>query len=235
MQKVAITLKFSFQPSAVYFNISGHFFGDAMITIVDYEAGNLTSVKRALDYLSIKSIITPDPDIIRNAEKIIFPGVGHAASAMTTLKERGIDVSLHEAFNKGTPILGICLGTQIILTHSEEGDTECLGIIDGETRKFLLTDPLLKIPHMGWNTISIKKQHPMLKGIADETEFYFVHSFYPQPSSCDNIVAECEYELRFPAAIAQGTLFATQFHPEKSGAAGLAILDNFATWNGESC
>jgi glutamine amidotransferase len=209
--------------------------GDTMITIVDYEAGNLTSVKRALDYLSIDSVITPDPDVIRNAEKIIFPGVGHAASAMATLKQRGIDSSLSEAFKKGIPILGICLGTQIILSHSEEGDTKCLGIIDGNTRKFKLSDPSLKIPHMGWNTISIKKQHPMLKGIADETEFYFVHSFYPQPSSKEAIVAECEYELRFPAAIAEGTLFATQFHPEKSGAAGLSILDNFATWNGESC
>lgn len=206
-----------------------------MITIVDYEAGNLTSVKRALDYLKIDSVITPDPDVIRKAEKIIFPGVGHAASAMATLRKSGIDLSLQEAFNKGTPILGICLGTQIILTHSEEGDTACLGIIDGNTRKFSLSDPSLKIPHMGWNTISIKKQHPMLKGIANETEFYFVHSFYPQPSSMDDIVAECEYELRFPAAIAKGTLFATQFHPEKSGTAGLSILDNFATWNGESC
>jgi glutamine amidotransferase len=206
-----------------------------MITIVDYEAGNLTSVKRALDYLSIDSVITPDPDVIRNAKKIIFPGVGHAASAMTTLKQRGIDSSLRDAFKKGTPILGICLGTQIILSHSEEGNTECLGLIDGKTRKFKLSDPLLKIPHMGWNTISIKRKHPMLKGIPDETEFYFVHSFYPQPSSSDDIVAECEYELRFPAAIAKGTLFATQFHPEKSGAAGLSILDNFATWNGESC
>jgi glutamine amidotransferase len=206
-----------------------------MITIVDYEAGNLTSVKRALDYLSIDSVITPDPDKIRKAEKIIFPGVGHAASAMATLTQRGIDSSLHEAFKKGTPILGICLGTQIILSHSEEGDTTCLGIIDGNTRKFKLSDPSLKIPHMGWNTISIKKQHPMLKGIADETEFYFVHSFYPQPSNREDIIAECEYELRFPAAIAKGTLFATQFHPEKSGAAGLSILDNFATWNGESC
>lgn len=206
-----------------------------MITIVDYEAGNLTSVKRALDYLSIDSIITPDPDIIRNAEKIIFPGVGHAASAMATLRQSGIDLSLHEAFKKGTPILGICLGTQIILSHSEEGNTECLGIIDGNTKKFLLSDPLLKIPHMGWNTISIKKQHPMLKGIANETEFYFVHSFYPQPSSSNDIIAECEYELQFPAAIAKDTLFATQFHPEKSGAAGLSILDNFANWNGETC
>ncbi len=206
-----------------------------MIIIVDYEAGNLTSVKRALDYLKIDSVITPDPNIIRNAEKIIFPGVGHAASAMSTLTQRGIDSSLHEAFKKGTPILGICLGTQIILSHSEEGDTKCLGIIDGNTRKFTLSDPSLKIPHMGWNTISIKKQHPMLKGIADETEFYFVHSFYPQPSSVEDIVAECEYELRFPAAIAKGTLFATQFHPEKSGTAGLSILNNFATWNGESC
>jgi glutamine amidotransferase len=206
-----------------------------MITIVDYEAGNLTSVKRALDYLGIDSVISPDPDIIRKSEKIIFPGVGHAASAMTTLIQRGIDAALHEAFNNGTPILGICLGTQIILSHSEEGDTGCLGLIDGQTKKFVLSDTSLKIPHMGWNTISIKKTHPMLKGIVDETEFYFVHSFYPQPSNSTDVVALCEYEINFPAAIAKNTLFATQFHPEKSGVAGLSILNNFVTWNGASC
>jgi glutamine amidotransferase len=206
-----------------------------MITIVDYEAGNLTSVKRALDYLGIDSIISPDPDKIRKSEKIIFPGVGHAASAMSTLKQRGIDVSLHEAFRNGTPILGICLGTQIILSHSEEGNTSCLGLVDGQTKKFVLSDTSLKIPHMGWNTISIKKAHPMLKGIADETEFYFVHSYYPQPSNSTDIVAECQYEIGFPAAIAKGTLFATQFHPEKSGVAGLSILNNFVSWNGAAC
>lgn len=206
-----------------------------MITIVDYEAGNLTSVKRALDYLGIDSVISPDPDEIRKSEKIIFPGVGHAASAMTTLTRRGIDVALHEAFRRGTPILGICLGTQIILSHSEEGDTGCLGLIKGSTIKFNLSNASLKIPHMGWNTISIRKSHPMLRGVVDETEFYFVHSYYPQPSDSSDIVALCEYEIHFPAAIAKDTLFATQFHPEKSGVAGLSILNNFKTWDGASC
>lgn len=206
-----------------------------MITIVDYEAGNLTSVKRALDYLGIDSVISLDPDEIRKSEKIIFPGVGHAASAMTTLTRRGIDTALHEAFKSGIPILGICLGTQIILSHSEEGDTSCLGLIDGHTMKFNLSNASLKIPHMGWNTISVRKSHPMLKGIADETEFYFVHSYYPQPSDSSDIVALCEYGIHFPAAIAKATLFATQFHPEKSGVAGLSILNNFKTWDGASC
>jgi glutamine amidotransferase len=212
-----------------------HSHGVAMITIVDYEAGNLTSVKRALDYLAIDSVISPDPDEIRKSEKIIFPGVGHAASAMTTLTRRGIDAALHEAFRKGTPILGICLGTQIILSHSEEGNTSCLGLIDGRTKKFSLSNVSLKIPHMGWNTVSIRKSHPMLNGIKDETEFYFVHSYYPQPSDSSCIVALCEYEINFPAMIARDTLFATQFHPEKSGVAGLSILNNFAEWNGASC
>lgn len=206
-----------------------------MITIVDYKAGNLTSVKRALDYLAIDCIISPDPEYIRASDKIIFPGVGHAASAMKVLKQRKIDEALQEAFKKGTPILGICLGTQIILTHSEEGNTDCLGLIDGNTKKFSLTEPSLKIPHMGWNTLVKRKNHPMLEGVTEETEFYFVHSYYPQPSIQTNIIAECEYETMFPAAIAKDTLFATQFHPEKSGPAGLSILKNFASWDGTVC
>ena len=206
-----------------------------MIVIVDYNAGNLTSVKRALDFLSIPNIISPDPEKILQAEKVIFPGVGHATSAMATLKERGLDQALREVFNKGTPLLGICLGTQIILSSSEETDKPCLGIIDGNCPRFALTDRSLKIPHMGWDSITLRREHPVLKGTTSGDEFYFVHSYYPLPSNDADILAECEYEITFPAAIARDNLIATQFHPEKSGPAGLRILSNFAGWDGAPC
>lgn len=206
-----------------------------MIIIVDYKAGNLTSVKRALDYLSIPCEISPDPDKVLSAEKIIFPGVGHAGSAMETLRERGLDKALAGAFKQGTPILGICLGTQIILSSSEETPLPCLGILDGRCPKFRLSNPALKIPHMGWDSIAIKKRHPVLDGIAAGDEFYFVHSFFPQPANADDVFATCDYETVFPAVIGRKNLIATQFHPEKSGPAGLRILKNFAKWDGAPC
>ncbi len=209
--------------------------GFIMIVIVDYDAGNLTSVKRALDFLGLKSKITPDPNEIRSAEQIIFPGVGHAASAMQALKERKLDNALRDAFNAGIPILGICLGTQIILSHSEESNTTCLGIIEGNCPKFKLKDTSLKIPHIGWNTVKQLKSHPVMKNIAPNDEFYFVHSFYPQPSNTESIIAVSEYEIEFPVIIGYKNLVATQFHPEKSGTVGLQILSNFSTWDGVSC
>jgi glutamine amidotransferase len=201
-----------------------------MVSIVDYKAGNLTSVKRALDYLGIPCIITPDADVIRKSERIIFPGVGNAAAAVPVLRERGIDAALKEAFISGTPILGICLGTQIILSHSDEGDTDCLGLIPGTVLKFSLKNPALKIPHMGWNEIIIRTPHYLLKDVPAGSQVYFVHSFYPQPDDTAMVVASCEYEIEFPCAIGTKNLFATQFHPEKSGPTGLSVLKNFAAW-----
>src|SRR5215207_990334 len=122
-----------------------------MIAIVDYKAGNLTSVQRALDHLGLASCVTPDPAVVARAERIIFPGVGHAGTAMAVLKERGLDEALRAAYAAGAPILGTCVGAQIILGHSEEGDTACLGLIDGECERFRPDDPALKVPHMGWN------------------------------------------------------------------------------------
>jgi glutamine amidotransferase len=203
-----------------------------MITIVDYEAGNLTSVKRALDYLKIANQISSDPDLIEKSEKIIFPGVGHAESAMRMLNTSGIKDALKNAFEKGTPILGICLGTQIILSHSDEGDTDCIGLIDGNCPKFDLKNKDLKIPHMGWNRIKILKKHYIFNDFNEETEVYFVHSFYPQPSNDDCIYAVTEYEIDFPSAIGRDNLIATQFHPEKSGPVGLNVLKKFSEWDG---
>lgn len=186
-----------------------------MISIIDYKAGNLTSVKRALDFLGIPCAITRDADVIRKSERIIFPGVGNAASAVPVLRERGIDEALRDAFVLGTPVLGICLGTQIILSHSEEGNTECLGLIKGMVKKFTLTDKSLKIPHMGWNEIKIRRPHFLLKDITQGTQMYFVHSYFPLPDDESMIVASCDYGIEFPCAMGSHNLFATQFHPEK--------------------
>jgi glutamine amidotransferase len=203
-----------------------------MILIVDYRAGNLTSVKRALDYLKIPNKFVSTGDELQGAERIIFPGVGHAAAAMAVLKERGFDVALREAFERGTPIMGICLGAQIALSHSDEGDTTCLGLIEGDCPRFELADKSLKIPHMGWNEIVATQPHYILKDLRKGDEFYFVHSFYPQPNDEANIYAVCEYEITFPAAIGHKNLFATQFHPEKSGRVGLSLIRNFSQWDG---
>ena len=204
-----------------------------MILIVDYKAGNLTSVKRALDYLEIANKFVSTGDELEGAERIIFPGVGHAATAMAVLKERGFDVALRQAFERGTPIMGICLGAQIVLSHSDEGDTACLGLVKGNCPRFELADKSLKIPHMGWNEVIVTQPHYILKDVKKGDEFYFVHSFYPRPDDEANVYAACEYESAFPAAIGHKNLFAVQFHPEKSGRVGLNLLRNFSRWSGK--
>jgi glutamine amidotransferase len=201
-----------------------------MITIVDYKAGNLTSVKRALDHLGIEAQISADPGVVRHSERIIFPGVGHAGAAMKVLQSRGLDSALEEAFIRGVPILGICIGCQIILTHSEEGDTSGLNLIPGTCVRFRLRDETLKIPHMGWNTVAVTPSHPVLAHLSPGDAFYFVHSYYPQPTNEAHIYATCEYEITFPVAIGLDNLFAVQFHTEKSGPVGLRVLENFAGW-----
>jgi imidazole glycerol-phosphate synthase subunit HisH len=206
-----------------------------MIVIVDYQAGNLTSVQRALDHLSIPSVISPDPATVMQAERIIFPGVGHATSAMEVLNKRGLDKALRHAFENGTPILGICLGTQIILSASEETPLSCLGLIGGTCPKFSTDNKALKIPHIGWDSITMLKPHPVLSSVTQNDEFYFVHSYYPCPDDPERVVAVCDYGVSFPAVIAHASLVATQFHPEKSGEAGLRILQAFAQWDGVPC
>lgn len=206
-----------------------------MITILDYKAGNLTSVKRALDHLGIASVITANPSEVESAERIIFPGVGNAESAMENMRSTGMDKALTAAFGRGVPILGICLGCQIILAGSEEGSTRCLGLMDGMSRKFALKGTSLKIPHMGWNALAIRRQHPLLAGFNAGDETYFVHSYYPQPSSDADVYAVTGYGIDFPSAIGHANLFAVQFHPEKSGAPGLRMLERFAVWDGGKC
>jgi glutamine amidotransferase len=203
-----------------------------MITIVDYDAGNLRSVKRACDAVGIASELCRDPAELLRASRIVFPGVGAARSAMDTLTGRGLGEALREAAARGTPILGICLGSQIVLDHSEEGDVPCLGILPGRTVRFRLDDPRLKVPHMGWNEVRVERPHPLLAGLLPGDEFYFVHSFFPSPADAANVYATADYGGPFCCALGRGNVFATQFHPEKSGPLGLDILQRFVTWEG---
>ena len=206
-----------------------------MIAIIDYQAGNLTSVARAVSYLGYEGVVTHDCQVILEAERIIFPGVGAAGSAMASLKAAGLDRALTEAFNAGTPILGICLGTQIIMGHSAENDTPCLGLVPGEVESFAADlrddgDNRLKIPQMGWNGIRPVNSHPLLAGLEPGDEFYFVHSYYPKPRNEGHVVATTRYGITFPSLVGRGNLIATQFHLEKSGRPGLRLLTNFLNW-----
>ena len=204
-----------------------------MLAIVDYGAGNIGSVQRACTETGIKSVITANPGDFKNAERIIFPGVGAAPTAMENLTRTGLAAAIKEAFIAGIPILGICLGAQVILDSSEEGDTPCLGIIPGTTVRFKIQDKSLKIPHIGWNNVKVIQPHPLLEGIDKEDEFYFVHSYYPQPAKKGNIFAVADYGGDFCCAIGAKNYFAVQFHPEKSGRFGLEMLKRFAKWDGK--
>ncbi len=203
-----------------------------MITIIDYNAGNIKSVQRACAEVGVQAIVTSDPATVAQAERIIFPGVGAAPSAMAYLEKTGLDAALKKAFKAGTPILGICLGAQIILESSEEGNRKCLGLVAGKTVRFRLKDKLLKIPHMGWNEVTVTQPHPLLDGIQPGDEFYFVHSYYPQPADDKDVYAISGHGGDFCAALGSDNLLAMQFHPEKSGRLGLQILERFARWDG---
>ncbi len=201
-----------------------------MIGIIDYNAGNIQSVEHALLSLNIPYIMSKKPQELASATKILFPGDGHAEFAMSELKKTGFDSFLKDLHAKGTPILGICVGSQIIFDFSEEGDTQCLGLLPGTIRHFsnLIGGTGLKIPHMGWNNTTLKNDCPIFKGIPSNPDFYFIHSYVMQPKDASIASAICDYGIPFPAAVWKDNLYACQFHPEKSGKMGLQILQNFA-------
>jgi glutamine amidotransferase len=199
--------------------------------IIDYQAGNLTSVVRSLKALGVEGKVTQDPAAVVQATRVIFPGVGAAGKAMATLRELGLDQALRQSFQRGIPILGICLGAQIILEHSEENDTACLGLLPGRTRALPLAKGL-KIPHMGWNRVRFLIGHQVFKGLPEGAEYYFVHSYYPAPAEATMVLGVTDHGIEFPSAIGWRNLVATQFHPEKSGRFGLQILENFLAWDG---
>lgn len=202
-----------------------------MLAILDYKAGNLTSVKRALDYLSIPCTITADAHVIEECQGLIFPGVGAAGSAMANLRQSGLREVMAREVAAGKPLLGICLGCQILLEYSPENDTKTLGLIPGSCDMFTpdLTEEdgaPINIPHMGWNTVSLKKDCPLFDGISAESEFYFVHSYFPNPAP-EYVIATTYYGKEFCSVHGRDGLWSAQFHPEKSGRPGLKMLSNF--------
>jgi glutamine amidotransferase len=202
-----------------------------VIVIIDYQAGNLTSVVRSLRALGVEGTVTQDPAVVAEASRVIFPGVGAAGKAMATLQELGLDQALRQSFQRGVPILGICLGAQIILEHSEENQATCLGLLPGLTRALPRAEGL-KIPHMGWNKVRFLRDHQVFKDLAAGAEYYFVHSYYPAPAQGAMVLGVTDHGGEFPSAIGWRNLVATQFHPEKSGRFGLQILENFLAWGG---
>ena len=189
-----------------------------MIAVVQYNAGNIRSVQNALQRLGCQSIVTDVPEEIERASHVIFPGVGEAGSAMNYLKDKGLDVVL---CNLKQPVLGVCLGLQLLCRHTEEGDTPCLGIFDAEVKLF---PPKEKVPHIGWNNCAALTGR-LLKSMSTHDDFYFVHSYYAE--MCEHTAAVCDYILPFSAALERDNFFAVQFHPEKSAGAGETILKNF--------
>ncbi|HOO94114.1 MAG TPA: imidazole glycerol phosphate synthase subunit HisH [Proteiniphilum sp.] len=189
-----------------------------MIAIIQYNAGNITSVENAVKRLGYPCKVTGDIEEIRQAEKVIFPGVGEAASAISYLRERGLDKIIQSLVQ---PVLGICLGLQLMCEHSEEGNTQCLGIFHTTVKRFPANGI---IPHMGWNNLSTKNSL-LFEGVYHEDDFYFVHSYYA--GLCEETIATCDYLLPFSAAMQKDNFYATQFHPEKSGSVGEQLLYNF--------
>jgi imidazole glycerol-phosphate synthase subunit HisH len=198
--------------------------------VVDYDAGNLKSVETALSFIKADYFVSPDPDELKKADTLIFPGVGDAGAAMEVLKKQGLDQGIREFYELGKPVLGICLGCQIVLTHSEERDTSCLDLVPGNVLRFP-TKEGYKVPHMGWNQVLPAGGHPIFKDIPDNSSFYFVHSYYPKPEKDEYVAGTTSYCIDFCSAIQRDNLFAVQFHPEKSGKVGLRLLSNFLSWD----
>ncbi len=194
------------------------------IVIIKYNAGNIESVNNALNRLGVNAEITADPEKIRKADKVIFPGVGEASTTMDYLRKNGLD-ELIKSLKQ--PVLGICLGLQLMCSHSEENDTTCLGIFDEKVKRFVPNpgeEYITKVPHMGWNAIGNLKSQ-LFNGISENEYVYFVHSFYAEKS--EHTIATCNYINPFSAALQKDNFYATQFHPEKSGTIGATILGNF--------
>jgi glutamine amidotransferase len=199
-----------------------------MIVIVDYGMGNLRSVEKALIRLGQTPIVSNSIEKILQANKLILPGVGHFKQGMENLyKLNLIDILNKKVLLQKTPVLGICLGMQLMTKFSEEGNTDGLGWLDSYTKKFEFQNKSLKVPHMGWNTLKIKKQSSIVNGISDVDIFYFVHSFFVSCTNTEDIVTTTNYGVEFVSVIQKDNLFATQFHPEKSHEAGLRIIENF--------
>jgi glutamine amidotransferase len=208
------------------------------IAVVDYGMGNLRSVSKAIEHVApaMTVVVTSDPEVIAEAGRVVFPGQGAAPDCMREIDARGLrQVIIDAAHSK--PFLGICMGMQVLFEHSEEGDTTCLGVLPGTVQRFpreAMVDAdgnKLKVPHMGWNNVHQTGPHPLWAGIEEGERFYFVHSYFVQPTLPDVIAGFSHYPFPFTCAVATANIFAVQFHPEKSQNAGMALLGNFVTWN----
>ncbi|MFT5720118.1 MAG: glutamine amidotransferase [Motiliproteus sp.] len=211
------------------------------VAVIDYGMGNLHSVAKALEHVmpGVEVRVTADPEQILSADRVILPGVGAIRDCMGEIRRLGIDAIVHEAIAAGKPLLGICIGIQALMTHSEEnGGVDCLDHFPGNALFFgpELKDSngeRLKVPHMGWNQVWQRQPHPLWANIDDGCRFYFVHSYYIKAARPEQLAARCEYGVEFDAALSQDNVFAVQFHPEKSQKPGLQLLTNFLNWNGK--
>jgi imidazole glycerol-phosphate synthase subunit HisH len=202
-----------------------------MIAIIDYGMGNLRSVSKAFEAVGHEAVVTRDPRVIGNASHVVLPGVGAFGDCMANLERYGLVEPIRKTIESGKPFLGICLGLQLLFTESEEfGIHKGLGIIPGRVRRFEV-DPTLKVPHMGWNQVNIRQPCPLFEGIADGDHWYFVHSFYVDPSDKTVVATTTDYGATFVSSIWQDNVVACQFHPEKSQAVGLQLIKNFGSWH----
>ena len=197
----------------------------ATIAVVDYGAGNLKSVQHAVEHVGLPAVVTADAQQILTADGVILPGVGAAADTMSNLQQRNLVGVVKQVIARGTPFFGVCMGLQALFTYSEEGGRhECLDVLPGRVRRF---EPGLNIPHMGWNQVRQRRQHPFFDGVPDGADFYFVHSFYVEPVNEHFIAGETEYGVPFASVVCRDNVMATQFHPEKSAEDGLRLYRNF--------
>jgi len=196
------------------------------LVIVDYGAGNLHSVSRAVVQAGVRPLVTSSGRYVEEAEALIVPGVGAAADTMLNLRRHSLVEPIREYIASGRPFLGVCMGQQALFDVSEEGgEHECLGVLPGRVVRFAQNE--LKVPHMGWNRVRQVRPHAIFEGIPDGSYFYFVHSYYPRPDDADTVIGETEYGVKFPSVVARDNVVATQFHPEKSGEMGLRMYANF--------
>ena len=194
------------------------------LVVIDYDSGNLRSVSRALESQGVSPLVTGDPADFDGADAMVLPGVGSGPAAMDALKQRDLVAPIRDYIASGWPFLGVCLGLQLLMDRTEEGDAPCLGVVSGDAK---LLPPGLKVPHMGWNNVRFNNQHPVLAGIPQDSYFYFVHSYYTAPIDPAGVSGTTKYGIHFCSVYAKDNLVATQFHPEKSGPLGLQIYKNF--------
>jgi imidazole glycerol-phosphate synthase subunit HisH len=200
------------------------------VAVVDYDAGNTLSVMRALKRVGASVDLTPDPERVSAADAVVLPGVGAFGDCMRKLRKRGMDEACREAFASGKPFLGVCVALQVVFEASEESPgVEGLGLMPGRVVRFTARN--LKVPHIGWNELSVVRSHPVLENLDGEA-FYFVHSYYPEPQETHDLIGETDYGTRFCSAAGRENLVAVQFHPEKSSGAGLKLYENFLSWAG---